>query len=137
MSDDILAQVIADLISSPANFSLQLDESTDVSYLSQLVVFVRCERHHKGRFLFCKPLTTPTKAANVKKLVDDFFRQRYLVEYGFCSLLEWISSHAGTTLWFWSAGETRCTTQFLSIVSFTGMRWQQKPCLQIRHKYKK
>ena len=41
LSDDILAQVVADLISSPAKFSLQLDETTDVSNLSQLVVFVR------------------------------------------------------------------------------------------------
>ena len=41
MSDDILAQVVADLISSPAKFSLQLNETTDVSNLSQLVVFVR------------------------------------------------------------------------------------------------
>ena len=41
MSDDILAQVVADLISSTAKFSLRLDESTDVSNLSQLVVFVR------------------------------------------------------------------------------------------------
>jgi len=41
MSDDILAQVVADLISIPAKFSLQLDETTDVSNLSQLVVFVR------------------------------------------------------------------------------------------------
>ncbi|XP_069563784.1 protein FAM200C-like [Brachyistius frenatus] len=41
MSNDILAQVVADLISSPAKFSLQLDETTDVSNLSQLVVFVR------------------------------------------------------------------------------------------------
>ena len=41
MSDDILVQVVADLISSPAKFSLQLDMTTDVSNLSQLVVFVR------------------------------------------------------------------------------------------------
>ena len=41
MSKDILAQVVADLISSPAKFSLQLDETTDVSNLSQLAVFVR------------------------------------------------------------------------------------------------
>lgn len=40
MSNDILAQVVADLISSPAKFSLQLDETTNVSNLSQLVVFV-------------------------------------------------------------------------------------------------
>ena len=41
MSKDILAQVVADLISSPAKFCLQLDETTDVSNLSQLAVFVR------------------------------------------------------------------------------------------------
>ena len=42
MSDDILAQVVSDLISSPAKFSFQLDEATDVSSLSQIAVFVRC-----------------------------------------------------------------------------------------------
>nr|XP_024655565.1 protein ZBED8-like [Maylandia zebra] len=75
MSKDILAQVVADLISSPAKFSLQLDESTDVANLSQLTVFVRYVKDDmiKEDFLFCKPLTTTTKAADVKKLVDDFF----------------------------------------------------------------
>ena len=40
-SDDILAQIVSDLISSPAKFSLQLDETTDDASLSQLAVFVR------------------------------------------------------------------------------------------------
>ncbi|XP_019202536.1 protein ZBED8-like [Oreochromis niloticus] len=80
MSKDILAQVVADLISSPAKFSLQLDESTDVANLSQLTVFVRYVKDDmiKEDFLFCKPLTTTTKAADVKKLVDDFFRDNNL-----------------------------------------------------------
>nr|XP_054606757.1 protein FAM200C-like [Nothobranchius furzeri] len=80
MSKDILAQVVADLISSPAKFSLQLDETTDVSNLSQLAVFVRYVKDDmiKEEFLFCKPLTTTTKAADVKKLVDDFFRDNNL-----------------------------------------------------------
>ncbi|CDQ89772.1 unnamed protein product [Oncorhynchus mykiss] len=43
MSKDILAQVVADLLSSPAKFSLQLDETTDVSNLSQLAVFIVVE----------------------------------------------------------------------------------------------
>uniref|UniRef100_A0A8C5M152 Uncharacterized protein n=1 Tax=Leptobrachium leishanense TaxID=445787 RepID=A0A8C5M152_9ANUR len=63
MSKDILAQVVADLISSPAKFSLQLDETTDVSNLSQLAVFVRYVKDD---------------AANVKKLVDDFFKDNNL-----------------------------------------------------------
>ncbi|XP_073525434.1 protein FAM200C-like [Phyllobates terribilis] len=80
MSKDILAQVVADLISSPAKFSLQLDETTDVSNLSQLAVFVRCVKGNmiKEEFLFCKPLTTATKAADVKKLVHDFLRDNNL-----------------------------------------------------------
>ncbi|XP_044151372.1 protein ZBED8-like [Bufo gargarizans] len=80
MSKDILAQIVADLISSPAKFSLQLDETTDVSNLSQLAVFVRYVKDDviKEEFLFCKPLTTTTKAADVKKLVDDFFKENNL-----------------------------------------------------------
>ncbi|XP_076059497.1 protein FAM200C-like [Oratosquilla oratoria] len=80
MSNDILAQVIADPISSPAKFSLQLNETTNVSSLSQLAVFVRYVKDDiiKEEFLFCKPLTTTTKAADVKKFVDDFFRDNDL-----------------------------------------------------------
>lgn len=75
-----MAQVVADLISSPAKFSLQLDETTDVSNLSQLALFVRYVKDDviKEDFLFCKPLTTTTKAADVKKLVDDFFKDNNL-----------------------------------------------------------
>ncbi|KAJ3592624.1 hypothetical protein NHX12_007751 [Muraenolepis orangiensis] len=78
--EDILAQVVADLISSPAKFSLQLDETTDVSNLSQLAVFVRYVKDDviKEDFIFCKPLTTTTKAADVKELVDDFFKDNNL-----------------------------------------------------------
>ncbi|KAF2353268.1 hypothetical protein FHG87_015977 [Trinorchestia longiramus] len=59
MSKDILAKVVADLISSPAKFSLQLDEATDVSNLSQLAVLVRYVKDDviNEDFLFCKPLT--------------------------------------------------------------------------------
>ena len=50
MSNDILAQVVVDLISSP---------------------------EIKEEFLFCKPLTI-TKAVDEKKLVDEFFRDNDL-----------------------------------------------------------
>ena len=40
MSEDILQQVIADVKTSPIKVSLQLDESTDVSFCSQFLVFV-------------------------------------------------------------------------------------------------
>ena len=55
MSDDILAQIVSDLISSPAKFSFQLDENTDVTSLSQLAVFVRYVKEDviKEDFLLC------------------------------------------------------------------------------------
>ncbi|KAF2361470.1 hypothetical protein FHG87_007781 [Trinorchestia longiramus] len=79
-SKDILAQVVADLISSPAKFSLQLDETTDVSNLSQLAVFVCYAKDDviKEDYLFCKPLTAKTKAADMKKFVDNFFKNNSL-----------------------------------------------------------
>ncbi|KAF2348025.1 protein of unknown function DUF4371 [Trinorchestia longiramus] len=80
MTKDILAQVVADLISSPAKFSLQLDETTDVSNLNQLAVLVRYVKDDviNEDFLSCKPLTTITKAAEVKKPVDNFFKDNSL-----------------------------------------------------------
>ncbi|XP_077974121.1 protein FAM200C-like [Styela clava] len=58
----------------------QLDETTDVASLSQLAVFVRYVKEDviKEDFLFCQPLTTSTKAIDVKKLVDNFFRNNDL-----------------------------------------------------------
>lgn len=75
MSKDILAQVVEDLILSQTKFVLQLDETTDVSILSRLV-FVRYVKSDmiKEDFLFRKPLTITTMAADVKKLADNFFR---------------------------------------------------------------
>ncbi|KAF2359938.1 hypothetical protein FHG87_009310 [Trinorchestia longiramus] len=80
MSKYILAQVVADLISSPAKFSLQVDETTDVSNLSQLAVLVSYVKDDviNEDLLFCKPLTTTTKAAEVKKPVDNFFKDNRL-----------------------------------------------------------
>ncbi|GBP10374.1 Protein ZBED8 [Eumeta japonica] len=45
MSSNVLKQVIEELNASPFPFSMQLDESTDVSQCSQLLVFVRYVKH--------------------------------------------------------------------------------------------
>ena len=57
MSEDILQQIIADVIASAIKASLQLDESTDVSLCSQLLIFVRYvkEKEVAEKFLFCEP----------------------------------------------------------------------------------
>ncbi|KAF2345650.1 Zinc finger CCHC-type [Trinorchestia longiramus] len=64
----------------PVKFSLQLDEITDVSNVSQLAVLVHYVKDVvlNEDFLFCKPLTTTTKATEVKKLVDNFFKDNSL-----------------------------------------------------------
>lgn len=73
MSGDIFAQVVTNLNSSPARFSLQFDETTIVSNLSQIFFFIPtlCERRLDKD---CRHLATTTKATVVKKLVYDFFR---------------------------------------------------------------
>ena len=75
ISENILKQVMEELASSPFAFSLQLDESTDVSNCSQLLSFVRYVNGNKIKeeFLFCEPLLETSKASNVFRMVNKFF----------------------------------------------------------------
>ena len=89
MNNDILAEIVSDLISDTAKFSLQFDETTNVSNLSHLAVFVRYGKEDvkKEDFWFCQPLITTTKAAEVRKFVDNFFRDNDLLRdivYAIC-----------------------------------------------------
>ena len=74
MAESIKNQVVQKVRGSQF-FSIQLDESTDVANLSQLLVFVRytTEKGIAEEFLFCKPLQTTTKAQDVMDLINDFF----------------------------------------------------------------
>lgn len=76
MSENIKDKVVLHIISSPF-FALQLDESTDVANLSQLLVFSRHIRDGKieEQFLFCRPLETTSKAIDVFEMVDNFFKE--------------------------------------------------------------
>ena len=75
ISEDILQQVIADVKASLIKVGLQLDESTDVSLCSQLLVFVRYvkEKEVVEEFLFWESLKTNTKAVDVFNIVKEFF----------------------------------------------------------------
>ena len=75
MSEDISQQIIADDKASLIKASLLLDESTDVSLCSQLLIFVRYVKEKKvvEEFLFCEPLKTTTKAVDVFNIVKEFF----------------------------------------------------------------
>ncbi|XP_067936785.1 protein FAM200C-like [Watersipora subatra] len=79
MSADIKRQVTEKIRSSPM-IVIQLDESTDVASISQLMMFARYVHRKtiKEEFLFCSPLTETTTAADVMNLVSDFFSKEHL-----------------------------------------------------------
>ena len=74
ISDNIKSKVLSKIDSSPV-FALQLDESTDISNLSQLLVYVRyvADERINEEFLFCQPLDTTSKAVDVFQMLIDFF----------------------------------------------------------------
>ena len=65
--DNILEQIIEELKASPFPFSMQPDESADVSQCVQLLAYVRCMHFDaiKEELLFCSPISKTTKAADV------------------------------------------------------------------------
>ena len=74
MSDNIKSKVLSKIDSSPV-FALQLDKSTDIYNLSQLLVYVRyvADERINEEFLFCQPLETTSKAVDVFQMLIDFF----------------------------------------------------------------
>ena len=68
MLDNIKSKMLSKIESSPV-FALQLDESTDISNLSQLLVYVRyvADERINEKFLFCQPLETTSKAVEFFK----------------------------------------------------------------------
>jgi len=78
ISDNILEQVMEELKASPFPFSIQLDESTDVSQCAQLLAYVRYMHADaiKEEFLFCQPHSETTKAADILQIVNQFFAKQ-------------------------------------------------------------
>ena len=74
MSDNIKSKVLSKIDSSPV-YVLQLDESTDISNFSQLLVYVRyvADERINEEFLFCQPLETTSKAVDVFQKLVNFF----------------------------------------------------------------
>jgi len=76
LSDDIKSQVVRQIKTAPFGlFAIQLDESTDISSCAQLMVFAKyvCNDAYQEEFLFCSPLETTTKAADILEKVSTFF----------------------------------------------------------------
>ena len=81
MSADILTQVVDEIKTSPLDlFTLQVDESTDVANLPQLLVYVRYVNNSdfKDEFLFCKPLETTTKSIDIFEKMGLFLKEHGL-----------------------------------------------------------
>ena len=78
LDEDIEDQVIAAINKSPV-FAIQLDESTDVESLSQLISYVRYIDHSKLKteFLFCKPLKTTARAEDIFDIINIYFQTQY------------------------------------------------------------
>ncbi|XP_068227426.1 protein FAM200C-like [Palaemon carinicauda] len=73
MSENIKENVVSKVMSSPF-FSLQIDESTDVTNVAQLLAFCRylTDEGIEEEFLFGRPLEMTTKAIDVMAVVADF-----------------------------------------------------------------
>ena len=74
MSENIKSKMISKINSSPV-FALQLVETTYVSNLSQLLMYIRyvVDKSINEEFLFCQSLETTSKAASVFQVLSDFF----------------------------------------------------------------
>ena len=75
-SENIKNKVIPKFISSPV-FALQLDEATYVSNLSQPLAYIRyvADDRNNEELLFCQPLETTSKAADVLQVLIYFFNK--------------------------------------------------------------
>jgi hypothetical protein len=80
ISFNIFKNVTEELAASPFPFSMQLDETTDISLHSQLLVFVRYVHADaiKEEFLFCESLLETTKAVDILEMVKRLFAKQNL-----------------------------------------------------------
>lgn len=80
MSEDIADQVYAEITSSEFGFGIQIDESTDVTNCSQLLVYARYAHNNalKTELLMNEELVSTTKGEDVFQLVDQCFKKNGL-----------------------------------------------------------
>jgi hypothetical protein len=89
MAYDILTQVVDEIKSCPSGmFSIQLDESTNVTNLAQLLVYVRHVYNDdiKTEFLLCKPLEITTTTRDIFKVVSNVFEEHGIEWKNLCAV---------------------------------------------------
>lgn len=79
MSNDVKNQLIS-AMKIAGLFSIQLDETIDVSKKPQLMVCVQYAglTDIQEDILFCKPISTNTRGENIFHMVDSFFKEEGL-----------------------------------------------------------
>ena len=82
MSVDIADQVISGVKDSKYGFSIQLDESTDVTNNAQLLEYVRYTQDNsvKTELLMSKELSGTTKGEDIFEALDNFFKLNWTGE---------------------------------------------------------
>ena len=80
MSTDINEQVTTEVQDSKYGFAIQLDESTDVSNCTQLLVYVRYVSNDviRSELLLSKDMKTTITGKDVFELADSFFKENNL-----------------------------------------------------------
>ena len=111
MSTDVTAQILTQIKASPL-FYFQLDESTDVSSCSQLLIFVRYIHlnHNKKELLFCRPLKTTTKSEDVMGMMRLLFEAKELQWESVCEVCtDGAPAMLGSRSGFQKKSERACT----------------------------
>ena len=77
IANDILSQLIAQIQDSLCKKSLQFDETTDITSISQLIAYVKFVKENASvdEFLFCQEMKERTRAKDVFELVNAFLRE--------------------------------------------------------------
>lgn len=110
MSDDILAQIVQDLVTSPTKFILQLGETTGVSNLSQLLYLCVMSREMRSRNSFCFASLSQQQRRQLTWRTLWVTSSKAMVFRGTWCLPRRGSSQAGAQIQFLSDGEAQCTT---------------------------
>ena len=98
-------------------FSIQLDESTDVSSCAQLICFVRYvyDGDFKKEFLFCVPLETTRRGIDIFEKMNEFFLNNGLTLENICDIC---TDGAPAMLGCHSGFQTRVKSQVPGVLSF-------------------